>query len=428
MDKKKIAVLLVGGMTALTLGGCSVPVLGPESSSKTLDQTNPITLKTVSMFGDGDPSGTTYKAICQEFMKDHPNVTIEDNSQTSDEEWKTMVNADFSVGNEPDVIQFFTDATADSLVATRKLVSIQEIRREYPEYAQDTYEEALDAAANTDGIRRAVPTTSYWEGLYCNADLFQQYGLELPTNWESLEKAIKVFDKNGIVPIACSLNSVPHYWMEYLMLYSAGVEEYTSKPETAPEGWIKGLSLFKTLRDMDAFPQNTDTVDDAYTSQLFRDKKAAMQLDGSWYAAKIVDTANTVVIPFPGVPEQEAETGTIVGGISSGFYITRKAWDDPTKRDIAVQFVMAHTCKSGVQRYWEITGGVTQAVTEVEPVSLDSPFAESVNEYTKSAVDTVAPTDSRIGNAYKTLVPDIVKISTGAMKAEDAINEALTSK
>ncbi|MFR5452416.1 MAG: hypothetical protein ACLTIG_14395 [Roseburia hominis] len=38
----------------------------------------------------------------------------------------------------------------------------------------------------------------------------------------------------------------------------------------------------------------------------------------------------------------------------------------------------------------------------------------------------MAPTDSRIGDAYKTLVVEIVKVSTGAMSAEDAINEALT--
>ena len=37
----------------------------------------------------------------------------------------------------------------------------------------------------------------------------------------------------------------------------------------------------------------------------------------------------------------------------------------------------------------------------------------------------VAPTDSRIGDAYKTLVAQIVKVSTGATTAEDAINEAL---
>ncbi len=433
MKKKVLSMLLVGAMTATMFAGC-----GSSTDNKTEDKgtqasnsgdaaeaKNPVTLKTVSMFGGTDPNKETYDAINQEVMDQYDYITIEDNSQTSDEEWKAQVNADFSVGNEPDVIQFFTDATADSIIATDKLVSIEDIRAEYPDYAKDTLDSALSAAANTDGVERAVPTTGYWEGLYCNKDLFDQYNLELPTDWDSMEKAIKTFKDNGIIPIACSLNNVPHYWIEFLMLYSAGVDEYTSVPTTAPEGWVKGIEMFKTLRDMGAFPEDTDTVDDAYTGQLFRDKQAAMQLDGSWYAGNIEDTDNTVVIAFPGVPDQKAEAGSLVGGISSGFYITKKAWDDPDKRDAAVKFVMAHTCQAGVQRYWEATGAVSQAAVEVTPVDGATPFAQSIAAYTSGASAIVAPTDSRIGDAYKTLVSDIVKVSTGAMSAEDAINEAL---
>ncbi len=439
MKKRVLSVLLVTAMTASLIGGCGSKNEGTTSNNNAGDTTstevvgesggqNPVTLKTVSMFGGTDPNAEVYQAINQELMDTYDYITIEDNSQSSDEEWKAAVNADFSVGNEPDVIQFFTDATADTIVATDKLVSIEEIRAEYPEYAADTLDSALSAAANTDGVQRAVPTTGYWEGLYCNKDLFDQYGLELPTDWDSLVKAIEVFNENDIIPIACSLNNVPHYWIEFLMLYSAGVDEYTSIPTTAPEGWTNGLALFKTLRDMGAFPADTDTVDDAYIGQLFRDKKAAMQLDGSWYAGNITDTENTVVIAFPGVPDQKAEPGALVGGISSGFYITRKAWDDPDKRDAAVKFVMAHTSQAGVQRYWEATGAVSQAAVEVTPVDGATPFAESIAAYTSSATAIVSPTDARIGDAYKTLVAQIVKVSTGAISAEDAINEALSLK
>ena len=443
MKKKVLSVLLVGAMTASMFAGCgndggkaagadganggdAAPVTEESGAAADAEAAgNPVTLKTVSMFGGTDPNAEVYAAINDEFMAENSHVTIEDNSQTSDEEWKAAVNADFSVGNEPDVIQFFTDATADTIIATDKLVSVEEIRAEYPDYAKDTLDSALAAAANTDGVQRAVPTTGYWEGLFCNKDLFDQYDLELPTDWASLEKAITTFKENDIIPIACSLNNVPHYWIEFLMLYAAGPEEYTTVPETAPEGWIKGLEMFKTLRDMGAFPADTDTVDDAYVGQLFRDKKAAIQLDGSWYAENIEDTENTVVIPFPGVPDQKAEAGSLVGGISSGFYITRKAWEDPDKRDAAVKFVMAHTSQEGVQRYWETTGAVSQAAVAVTPVDGATPFAQSIAEYTSNASVIVAPTDSRIGDAYKTLVAQIVKVSTGATTAEDAINEAL---
>lgn len=441
MKNKVLSVMLVAAMTASLLAGCGTKTDNGTAANKdnatATEKTdggaddgqeasgNPVTLKTVSMFGGTDPNAEVYQAINEEFMAANPNVTIEDNSQTSDEDWKAAMAADFSVGNEPDVFQFFTDATANTILATDKFVTIDEIRAEYPDYAKDTLDSALDAVTNPDGVQRAVPTTGYWEGLFCNKDLFDQYNLELPTDWDSMVTAIETFKENGIIPIACSLNNVPHYWIEFLMLYAAGEEEYTSIPETAPEGWVKGLEMFKTLRDMGAFPEDTDTVDDAYTGQLFKDKKAAMQLDGSWYAGGIPDTENTVVIAFPGVPDQKAKAGAMVGGISSGFYITKKAWDDPDKREAAVKFVEAHTCKAGVQRYWESTGAIAKAAVEVDAAADMTPLALSAMQYTNSASSINAPTDARIGAAYQTLVAGIVKVSTGETSAEDLLNEVL---
>ncbi len=430
MKKKVLSALLTAVMAVLALAGCGGKAESNQAGGSSLDNSldvgkNPVTLKTVSMFGGTDANTEVYQAINKEFMEQNDYITIEDNSQASDEDWKVSMAADFSVGNEPDVFQFFTDATAGTILATDKFVTLEEIRAEYPDYASDTLEAALDAVTNPDGVRRAVPTTGYWEGLYCNKDLFEQCGVALPTDWDSLVTAIKVFRENDIIPIACSLNNVPHYWIEFLLLYTAGEDSYTSVPESAPEDWVRGLETFRTLRELGAFPEDTDTVDDAYTGQLFKDKKAAMQLDGSWYAGGIEDTKNTVVIAFPGVKDGKAKAGAMVGGISSGFYITKKAWEDPDKREAAVKFVEAHTCKEGVQRYWEATGAISKAAVEVDPIDGMSDMALSALEYTNAAPSVNAPTDARIGEAYKTLVAGIVKVSTGDLSAEDLLNEVL---
>ena len=68
---------------------------------------------------------------------------------------------------------------------------------------------------------------------------------------------------------------------------------------------------------------------------------------------------------------------------------------------------------------------MTQPIVDGIQVSADNPFAQSIESYTKNAVATVAPTDARIGSAYKILISEIVKVSTGSLKAEEAINEAL---
>lgn len=384
---------------------------------------NPVTLTTVSMHGGTDPNAGNYQAINEQFMAENSYITLEDDSQSADQDWKTKIAADFAVGNEPDVIQYFTDANASDVLAADKFVSIDEIKAEYPDYAKDTLDTALKAASNPDGVQRAVPTTGYWEGLFCNKDLFDKYGLELPTDWDKMTKAIETFKENDIVPIAVSLNNVPHYWVEFLMLSSAGPDGYAQVPTETPEDWAKGLSMFKTLRDMGAFPADTDTIDNELAGELFKNKQAAMQLDGSWYAGGVTDQDNTVVVAFPTIPGGKAQAGAMVGGISSGFYITKKAWEDPDKRDAAVKFVMAHTNKESVTKYW---GGNGQAACAVDPLDTMTPLGVSGLEYSSAATSISSPTDARISQeAYNTLISGIVEVSTGAKDPKDLLKEVL---
>lgn len=389
----------------------------------TREEQNQVTLTTVSMYGGTDANAENYQTINEQFMLDYPYITIEDDSQTADQDWKTQIAADFAVGNEPDVIQYFVDANASDVLAANKFVTIEEIRAVYPDYAKDTFESSLEDAVNPDGIQRAVPITGYWEGLFCNKDLFDQFELELPTDWDKMLKAIEIFQENDIVPIAVSLNNVPHYWIEFLILSAAGEESYTSVPATVPKDWCTGLEMFKTLRDLGAFPKDTDTIDNDVAVNLFKEKNAAMQLEGSWYTNSVPDQENTVVVAFPVIQGGKATAGSMVGGISSGFYITKKAWNDPDKRDAAVKFVTAHTCSEAVTIYWS---GNVQAATEVEPLTNMTALADSGLKYSSLANSISAPIDSRISQeAYNTLVAGIVDISTGERSPENLLNEVL---
>ena len=117
---KKVLALVVSSVMLLTVfSGCS-----KKSQEESVGETgsDKVTLNTVSMFGGTDPNAKVYQEINQQVMTDNPNITIEDNSQASDEEWKAKVATDFASGNEPDVIQFFTDATANSSTKIRDIV------------------------------------------------------------------------------------------------------------------------------------------------------------------------------------------------------------------------------------------------------------------------------------------------------------------
>lgn len=389
---------------------------------------DPVTIKTVSMYGGTDPNKVIFDEITQQFMVDYPYITVEDNSATATEEWKATVMADFAVGNEPDVIQFFTDAQANEILATDPFVDIATIKAEYPDYAADILDDAMTAVTNQDGVSRAVPTTGFWEGMFCNKDMFDEYGLEIPTDWDSFVTAVETFTENGVTPIAVSLGAEPHYWLEAMFLSANGTDEYRGVP-TAPagEGWVKAMETFATLRDMGAFNPDTDSIDNAYAVQLFNDKKAAMIMDGSWRVGGVAsDNKNVdevVIVGFPGVEGGKGTSTDIVSGFSSGFYITKKAWDDPAKRDAAVKFVMANTSTESVLKYWNGNGA---ASVEVGTFEAPDAITQKGIDFFQSATSFSMPVDSRLEpEAWKNIWSNLSKVSVGDSSAQEVLDSAL---
>ena len=119
------------------------------------------------------------------------------------------------------------------------------------------------------------------------------------------------------------------------------------------QAWVDGLNDIKALYEAGYFPENTLTATDAETFQLFTSDKAAFLIDGSWkiggIAEAVDDIENYTVTHVPG--KGDRKTTDEIGGLSMGYYITRKAWDDDEKRDAAVSFVSFMTSHSKKVRH-----------------------------------------------------------------------------
>ena len=290
-----------------------------------------VTLRTVSCFAGEDVAAVAYAELLRAYEEQTGNV-VEDASATSDESWKARVLSDFAVGNEPDVLFFFA-CSGDSAPILRKMVPISEINAAYPD--MDLMES--DALRESDGVVYAIPARPYYEGLFVNTDLFEQYGLPLPDTWAHLEEAVAGFAAAGVVPIAVSFSDIPHYLAECAVLACASPQEYAARPRSAgdvPASWVEGMALIRRLYELGAFPENALNTAESVTSQMFRDKQAAMQFDGSWFANTIPAEHMDTVAVLP-VPRYQGEGGAVIGGVSMGFYLTRRAWDDPDRRDAA---------------------------------------------------------------------------------------------
>ena len=136
-----------------------------------------VTLRVVTSYGGDDGNRKNYEAAIAAYEA-ATGCVILDNSSTSNEEWKARVLTDFETGSEPDVLLFFANADARSIIQAGKVVSVEEIRQEYPGYAGNMDDAKLPAAS--DGLHYAVPVTGYWEFLYVNKAVLAECGVALP--------------------------------------------------------------------------------------------------------------------------------------------------------------------------------------------------------------------------------------------------------
>lgn len=308
-----------------------------------------LTLNTVSMFGGTDANRGIYSNTLLEYQNKN-DIRIKDNSGTSDEEWKTSVINMFKNGTEPDVLQFFTGETAKPFVEQGLVMSIEDIRKEYPTYANNITPSVLGT--------HSVPTTGFVEGIFVNTDHFKTAESKAYLNkdswtWAEFKTLLGLLKTengaiDGYAPIAYGLN-VPHYWIDHLVAAEHG-DDYYNVIKGAGGADKMATALYR-LNEIEQYLSKSNNEEIA--SQNFLDGKYTFQLDGSWFAGRI-ELENVKVFPFPSINDN----GTpLLSGYTSGFYITKKAWNNPKKRDLAVKLVMELTSTKKLSDFVTVGGG-----------------------------------------------------------------------
>ncbi len=407
--KKLLALLLTVVLLSALFVGCSkdsdekvdttVSTTKDSNEGTTTTESEPaanVELRIVTMFGGTDPSTEVFAQQLKDFMVAYPNVTIKNESMTSvGDEYRTAVKTDFSTGNEADVTFFYTGADAKGIIDSKAVVSIEELQAAFPEVGKDISPAILDAVKEFDGKAYALPMTGFYEGLFVNKAMFDQYGLELPTNWDNLLKAIEVLNANGITPFAGPV-AQSHYLVEHFIYSQAGPDEYQDKLEAGvPESWATGLNNIKDLYDLKAFSEDSLTMDIEMAQNLFKQEKAGMILEGSWFIGGCEDAlrAKMTVMPMPTAPTGKKDPSAIVAGFTSGYYVSRSSFEDAAKQQAVIDLVSYLTTKEAIGQIAKANGGTPSADVQVE--GLADIYLQG-NAMAAAATDLKLPIDSRL--------------------------------
>ena len=433
---KKFLALLLACVMVFSLAACggTNDTAANQTTDESVKQNESVTLNVVTSYGGDDGNRKNFEAAVAAYEAETGNK-VNDGSATSNEEWKAKVLTDFETGSEPDVLFFFTNADAEPIIKANKVVSIDEIREVYPKYAGNMKESMMATAA--DGKHYSVPSSGFWENMFVNKTVLDACNIEMPGpdyTWDQFLADCQTILDNGYTPIACSLFEVPHYWFEFTVMNNGSLATQLDIPSVDADGkldatgekWVAALNDLKDLYERGYFPKNTLTASDAETVAMFGEGEAAFLIDGSWKVgyftenhADELDNYSVSFVPAKG----EREATEAIGGISMGYFISRKAWDDPAKREAAVKFVETLTSDETLSTF--VTTEVTALVNGAKPAGLNElqQTAADVNAQITGIIGAVQDTIS--GEAKADLFGNIQKVVTGQMSAEEAVTSAI---
>lgn len=397
----------------------------PAATPTPVKEADPVKLRVFSTFGGTDSAREAFQAALDEFTTANPHVTIENDTMSADDDaFRTKVNTDMTTGNEPDLLFYFIGADAEGFVNAGKVVPMNDILDADPEWKNGLIPSALEFVRQADGNIYGVPLTGFYEGLFVNKALFEEHGVELPTDWEKMKAAVSAFAAKGIIPLSAPFDQ-SHYLIEHFILAAAGPDgQKKGLLDGIDPNWEKGLAAMKELYDLGAFPKDAATIDLGMASNYYSEGLAAMILEGSWAIGGFNDDtkATTTVLPFPAIPGGNGSGADIVGGFGSGFYLSKATYDNAAKKDITIELLKHMTSPSTIQKIASANGGTPAA--EVELTDLPQAALDGFAMAAKSA-SISGPIDGFVApETFTTIRQTIQPVVTGAKTPAQALEEA----
>ena len=318
----------------------------------------------ISSWGAYDSRAAKIKKIFNRLGERYSYLDIEDAS-IAGEEFLFILKTDFANGNDPNVFGLWPGSDFNLLVEEGKVADLTDLLKEDPTW-YGLFKEATWDTVTVDGRIYGLPIELIYEGLFINSDLFEAYDVKIPTTYEELLDAVKIFKANDIIPIAYNQTAEGSYIYQNMVMKLGGKEgveqPFNQKGQLKPY-FKEGMYYMKELYEHGAFPSNWYSLDDKSRNELFINKKAAMIVQGSWLIGEnVLDSNDTTVeiIPFPDMPNGKADPSAIIYGCGNGiFHMSSAAWEDTKIRDHCITVLKELTSPDNVAILAEDAGFIS---------------------------------------------------------------------
>lgn len=309
-----------------------------ENNSKTM-------LRFISSWGGVDSKAESLKVVLNKFETDNPDIVVV-NESLFGEDFLPKIKTDFASGNDPDVFGLWPGSDINTLVKAGKVADLTGLLSDNLNWKRSFNPKMWDYTTYNAKIY-GLPVEVIFECMFVNRDLFREHNVSVPSNFEELKTAVLMFKDKGIVPIAFNTYAEGTYLYQNFIATVGGKNdtEYPFYEGKIKPSHLKTLQYIKELYDMGAFPDNCFTMTNNERNILFKEKKAAMIVQGSWFIGEFDANDYSVdIIPFPHVEGEGIYKRAMVYGLGGGsFHMSTAATEDETRYEASVRLLKALT-------------------------------------------------------------------------------------
>ncbi|MET1052178.1 MAG: sugar ABC transporter substrate-binding protein [Mycetocola sp.] len=251
------------------------------------------------------------------FNEEYPNIEVNVNVTPYAEYW-TKLQTQASSDTLPDV--FWMNGPNIGLYASNGQIEPISGAVDAGDIDPANYPESLVDLYNIDDVQYGVPKDFDTIGVWTNKALFEQAGVELPTDdwtWDDFQSTAAEISTaladEGIYGGAGGMDGQTTYYNTIFQAGGTVIDDGTSG-YASPESQA-GIQFWTDLIESGGSP-NIQQLTDTTADQWFTSGKLAMYWGGSWFRSALTDTelaADITVLPLP----QGEEQATVIHGVSN---------------------------------------------------------------------------------------------------------------
>ena len=161
------------------------------------------------------------------FHESHPNIIVQ-YEQIASDQYLSVLNTRLMASEAPDLFATRSFDVYETLVAESRVIDLTD--EPFMDNYQDSVRELVKAA---DGRNYGMTMTTLGILGYYNKDMFDEFNLTAPTNWQEYLEVSRVLKANGIVP---QIQGMKDLWQNQFIIF----------PEAAmnlkDDTWVEGLA------------------------------------------------------------------------------------------------------------------------------------------------------------------------------------------